>query len=136
VRHHAPTRLAYEQSGFDRMLARVPEVKRICFDEVGQVEVTLTHSSRLRDAIFVPEPVARADFFVNTPKFKAHPWTTVTFSLKSYIGLQDDRHRLIDHDHRLGEKIVDLHHVVQAQLIAADAIIAGQGRMLTRGPSR
>ncbi|MGZ6035462.1 MAG: DUF362 domain-containing protein [Myxococcaceae bacterium] len=129
-----PTRLAYEQSGFDRMLARVPGVKRICFDEVCQVQVPLTHPSRLRDAIFVPEPVARADFFVNTPKFKAHPWTTVTFSLKSYIGLQDDRHRLIDHDHRLGEKIVDLHHVIQAQLIAIDAITAGQGRMLTPRP--
>jgi P4 family phage/plasmid primase-like protien len=46
--------------------------------------------------------VARADFFVNCPKFKAHPWTTVTFSIKAYIGLQDDRHRLIDHDHRYG----------------------------------
>lgn len=129
-----PTRHAYSESGFDRMLARLPGVKRYCFEEVPQVEVRLTHPGRLRDAIFVPEPVARADFFVNTPKFKAHPWTTVTFSLKAYIGLQDDRHRLIDHDHRLGEKIVDLHHVLQAQFIAIDAIIAGQGRMLTPKP--
>ncbi|MFT5430262.1 MAG: hypothetical protein ACI9OJ_000935 [Myxococcota bacterium] len=78
--------------------------------------------------------MARADFFVNCPKFKAHPWTTVTFSLKNYIGIQDDRHRLIDHDHRLNEKIADLQEIVQPQFIAIDAIIAGQDRMLTPVP--
>ena len=57
------------------------------FDEVPQAEIELTHPDRLRDTMFTPEPIARADFFVNCPKFKAHPWTTVTFSLKNYIGI-------------------------------------------------
>ncbi|MGE5184242.1 MAG: DUF362 domain-containing protein, partial [Acidobacteriota bacterium] len=83
---------------------------------------------------FTPEPIARADFFVNCPKFKAHPWPTVTFSLKNYIGIQDDRHRLIDHDHRLNEKIADLQHIIQPQFIAIDGITAGEGRMLTPTP--
>ena len=74
------------------------------FDETPQAKVHLLHQQRLRDYFYTPEPVARADFFVNCPKFKAHPWTTVTFSMKNYIGIQDDRHRLIDHDHRLNEK--------------------------------
>src|SRR4029077_16215743 len=74
------------------------------------------------------------DFFVNTPKFKSHPWTTVTFAMKSYIGIQDDRHRLIDHDHRLNEKIADLQYIIQPELIAIDAITAGEGRMLTPIP--
>ena len=76
------------------------------------MEIPLTHDERLRDYVFTPEPVARADFFVNCPKFKAHPWTTVTFSIKNYIGIQDDRHRLIDHDHKLNEKIArsPVHH--------------------------
>lgn len=129
-----PTRAAFHESGFDAMLARVPGVKRYLFDEVQQVEIRYTHAHRLRDYVFVPEPVARADFFVNIPKFKAHPWTTVTFSMKNYIGIQDDRHRLIDHDHRLNEKIADLQYVIQPQFIAIDAIIAGQGRMLTPKP--
>ena len=72
------------------------DVKRYCFEEEQQVEIPLTHAGRLRDFLFTPEPVARADFFVNCPKFKSHPWTTVTFSMKNYIGIQDDRHRLID----------------------------------------
>ncbi|HEY4243087.1 MAG TPA: DUF362 domain-containing protein, partial [Kofleriaceae bacterium] len=99
-----------------------------------QVEIALKHPERLRDYIFTPEPVARADFFVNCPKFKAHPWTTVTFSCKAYIGIQDDRHRLIDHDHRLNEKIADLQYIIQPQFICIDAITAGEGRMLTPIP--
>ena len=129
-----PTRLVFAQSGMDDMLKRQTNVKKYHFDEQPQVEIPLTHERRLRDYIFTPEPIARADFFVNMPKFKAHPWTTVTFSLKNYIGIQDDRHRLIDHDHRLNEKIADLQYIIQPQFIAIDAITAGEGRMLTPVP--
>ena len=128
-----PTRFAFREAGFMEMFERA-RVDYVCFDEVPQVEIPLYHPERLRDAIFVPEPVAQADFFVNCPKFKAHPWTTVTFSMKNYIGIQDDRHRMIDHDHRLNEKVADLQYVVQPQFIAIDAIIAGEGRMLTPVP--
>jgi uncharacterized protein (DUF362 family) len=128
-----PTRYAFQHAGYYPMLDRVG-VRPIHFDEVPQVEVPLYHRDRLRDSIFTPAPVAAADFFVNCPKFKAHPWTTVTFSLKSYIGIQDDRHRLIDHDHALNAKVRDLQYVVQPQLIAIDAITAGEGRMLTPLP--
>jgi uncharacterized protein (DUF362 family) len=129
-----PTRYAFANSGFDEMLAKLEGVKRYLFEEVPQVEIRFTHPTRLRDYVFVPEPVAKADFFVNAPKFKAHPWTTVTFSMKNYIGIQDDRHRLIDHDHRLNEKIADLQHVIQPQFICIDGVVAGQGRMLTPKP--
>ncbi len=128
-----PTRVAMKESGWDTMLEKI-DVKRYCFEEEQQVEIPISHEGRLRDYLFTPEPVARADFFVNCPKFKAHPWTTVTFSLKAYIGIQDDRHRLIDHDHKLNEKIADLQHIVQPQFIAIDAITAGEGRMLTPLP--
>ena len=129
-----PTRMAFQESGWDAMLERVPGVKRYLFEEVPQVEIPYTHPERLRDYVFTPEPVAKADFFVNVPKFKAHPWTTVTFSMKNYIGIQDDRHRLIDHDHRLNEKVADLQHIIQPRFICIDGIVAGQGRMLTPKP--
>jgi uncharacterized protein (DUF362 family) len=128
-----PTRMAFEGANYNPMLERLG-VKRYCFEEEPQVEIPLRHADRLRDYLFTPEPIAKADFFVNAPKFKAHPWTTVTFSIKAYIGIQDDRHRLIDHDHRLNEKIADLQYIVQPQLIAIDAITAGEGRMLTPIP--
>jgi uncharacterized protein (DUF362 family) len=128
-----PSRLAFEEAGYLPMLERVG-AKHYYFEETPQVEIPLTHRGRLRDYIFTPEPVAKADFFVSCPKFKAHPWTTVTFAIKSYIGIQDDRHRLIDHDHRLNEKIADLQYIIQPEFIAIDAITAGEGRMLTPIP--
>ena len=129
-----PTRFTFAEAGYDAMARRVPGLKLYRFDEEQQVEVPLYHPARLRDSFFTPEPVAKADFFVNCPKFKAHPWTTVTFSMKNYIGIQDDRHRLIDHDHKLDEKVADLQYIVQPQFIAIDGIIAGEGRMLTPVP--
>jgi uncharacterized protein (DUF362 family) len=128
-----PTRFAFEGAKYDPMLKRLG-VKRYCFEEEQQVEIPLKHEGRLRDYLFTPEPIAKADFFVNCPKFKSHPWTTVTFSMKNYIGIQDDRHRLIDHDHRLNEKVADLQYIVQPQFIVIDAITAGEGRMLTPIP--
>ena len=115
-----PTRASFEGAGYYEMFERAG-VEHYHFEEEPQVEIPLTHPTRLRDYVFTPEPVARADFFVNCPKFKAHPWTTITFAMKNYIGIQDDRHRLIDHDHRLNDKILDLQHIVQPQFIAAVA---------------
>lgn len=128
-----PTRFAFAQAGYRELANRVG-VDLVHFEEVPQVEIPLYHPGRLRDSIFTPKAVAEADFFVNCPKFKAHPWTTVTFSLKSYIGIQDDRHRLIDHDHTLDQKVADLQYIIQPQFIAIDAITAGEGRMLTPVP--
>ena len=41
----------------------------------------------------------------------------------------------LDHDHKLNEKIADLQFIIQPQLVAIDAITAGEGRMLTPTPS-
>ncbi len=128
-----PTRTAFDGAEYYPMAKRVG-AKLYHFEEEPQVEIPLAHKHRLRDYLFTPEPIAKADFFVNCPKFKSHPWTTVTFSIKNYIGIQDDRHRLIDHDHRLNEKIRDLQYIIQPQFIAIDAITAGEGRMLTPIP--
>jgi uncharacterized protein (DUF362 family) len=128
-----PTRAAFEGAGYYPMFKRTG-VKHYHFEEEQQVEIRYSHKERLRDYVFTPEPIAKADFFINCPKFKSHPWTTVTFSMKNYIGIQDDRHRLIDHDHRLNEKIADLQYIIQPQFIAIDAITAGEGRMLTPIP--
>jgi uncharacterized protein (DUF362 family) len=130
-----PSTYTFKESGVDAVIERTG-VKRYCFEEVPQVEIPLTHEGRLRDSLFTPEPVAKADFFVNCPKLKAHPWTTVTFSMKNYIGIQDDRHRLIDHDHALNRKVADLQYIIQPQFIAIDSIIAGEGRMLTPIPRK
>jgi uncharacterized protein (DUF362 family) len=128
-----PTRMVFREAGWLPVIKK-HRAKRYYFDEEPQVEVKLTREPRLRDFLYTPRPIARADYLINLPKFKAHPWTTVTFSLKNFIGIQHDPDRLIDHDHRLDDKIADLQEIVPQRFIAIDGIVAGQDRMLTPVP--
>jgi uncharacterized protein (DUF362 family) len=110
-----PTRYAFASADYPRVL-RKHRVRAEYFDEGANLQVDLH------------------DFLINAPKFKAHPWTKVTFSLKNYIGIQDDPQRLIDHDHMLHTKIADLQEVISPGFIAIDGIIAGESTMLTPTP--
>jgi uncharacterized protein (DUF362 family) len=128
-----PTRYAFATAGYPKVL-RKHGVRSEYFDEGSQVRVDLKHPDAMRDFILVPEGIANCEFLINAPKFKAHPWTKVTFSLKNYIGIQDDAQRLIDHDHKLHTKIADLQEVISPGFIAVDGIIAGEHTMLTPTP--
>jgi uncharacterized protein (DUF362 family) len=127
------TRYNFRQAGYPKVI-RKHKAKTHYFDETPQVPVRLKRQGRLRDLIYVPRPVVECDFLINLPKFKAHPWSRMTLSLKNYIGIQDDRHRLVDHNSYLEHKIVDLQEVIQPEFIAVDGIVAGQKTMLTPEP--
>jgi uncharacterized protein (DUF362 family) len=128
-----PTRFSFRNAGYPEVVRR-HGIKTYFFDETPHVAVPIEEPRALRRRLFVPRPVARCDFLVNLPKFKAHPWCRLTLSLKNFIGLQDDRHRLVDHNQFLEHKIADLQSVIQPQFIAIDAITAGQRMMLTPTP--
>ena len=128
-----PTRYNFKNAGYPEVIKR-QGVKTYYFDETQQVPFRIRRKENLRDLIFVPKPIVECDFLINLPKFKAHPWTRLTLSLKNYIGIQDDRHRLVDHNSFLEHKIADLQEVIQPRFIAIDAITAGQKMMLTPTP--
>ena len=128
-----PTRYAFAMAKYPSVL-RKHGVRADYFDEGREVRVELKHPDALRDFVLIPEGVDGCDFLINAPKFKAHPWTKVTFSLKNYIGIQNDAQRMIDHDHKLHTKIADLQEVISPGFIAIDAIIAGETTMLTPTP--
>lgn len=128
-----PTRYNFKQAGYPEVLKR-HKVKACYFDEVEHVPVRISGPSRLRDRLFIPKPLVETDFLINLPKFKAHPWCRLTLSLKNFIGIQDDRHRLVDHNSFLEHKIADLQEVIQPKFIAVDAITAGQKMMCTPTP--
>ena len=127
------TRGCFKNAGYPEVFKK-HKVKVYYFDEVKQVPVELHREGKLREEIFVPKPIKECDFLINLPKFKAHPWCRLTLSLKNFIGIQDDRHRLVDHNSFLEHKIADLQEVIQPKFIAIDAIIAGQKMMLTPTP--
>jgi uncharacterized protein (DUF362 family) len=127
------TRSNFKHAGYPEVI-RKHRVKVHYFDEVKQVPVSIKGAKVLRDQVFVPRPIADCDFLINLPKFKAHPWCRLTLSLKNFIGIQDDRHRLVDHNQFLEHKIADLQSVIQPKFIAIDGITAGQKMMLTPTP--
>jgi len=128
-----PTRWVFRNAGYPGVI-RKHGARTIYFDEMRHVPVRIDAPGRLRDQLYVPQAVADCDFLINLPKFKAHPWCRLTLSLKNFIGLQDDRHRLVDHNLFLEHKIADLQSVIQPKFIAVDAISAGQKMMLTPTP--
>ncbi len=128
-----PTRYNFKNAGYPEVIKK-HKIKTYYFDETRNIPVKIKGEEVLRDTLFIPEPVAQTDFLINLPKFKAHPWCRLTLSLKNFIGIQDDRHRLVDHNLFLEHKIADLQEVIQPEFIAIDAITAGQKMMLTPTP--
>ena len=128
-----PTRYNFINAGYPEIIKK-HRIKAHYFDEVKQVPVRIEGAHVLRNQLFMPEPIVECDFLINLPKFKAHPWCRLTLSLKNFIGIQDDRHRLVDHNQFLEHKIADLQAVIQSKFIAIDAITAGQRMMLTPTP--
>lgn len=120
-----PSRYAFVEAGYLPILHK-HQVRAEYFDEKPSVPFALKHPAALRPLIYVPEAIPRSEFFVNAPKFKIHAWLKVTFSLKNLVGIQDDAHRLIDHNFNLTSKVVDLQEVIQPGLIAIDGIEAGE----------
>ncbi len=128
-----PTRFNFKNAGYIDVI-RKHGIKTYYFDEVEQVPFSLKRKENLRRNMFFPKPIVESDFLINLPKFKAHPWCRLTLSLKNFIGIQDDRHRLVDHNIFLEHKIADLQEVIQPKFIAIDGITAGQKMMLTPTP--
>lgn len=128
-----PTRYNFENAGYRGVIEK-HGLRTYFFDESKHVPIQLKNPRALRKSLFIPKPIKRCDFLINLPKFKAHPWCRLTLGLKNLIGLQDDRHRLIDHNQFLEHKIADLQEVIQPKFIAIDGIVAGQKMMLTPTP--
>jgi uncharacterized protein (DUF362 family) len=128
-----PTRFSFKNAHYPQVIKK-HKAKTYYFDEEKQVPVELKHEKAIRNNIFIPKSLTQTDFLINLPKFKAHPWTRMTLSLKNYIGIQDDRHRLVDHNQFLEHKIADLQEVIPSKFIAVDSIIAGEKMMLTPDP--
>jgi uncharacterized protein (DUF362 family) len=120
-----PSRYAFAEAGYLPVL-RKHRVRAEYFDEKPSVQFPLKHPQALRSFVYIPQAITKSDFLVNAPKFKIHAWMKVTFALKNLIGIQDDAHRLIDHDFTLPSKIVDLQEVIQPGFIAIDGIEAGE----------
>jgi hypothetical protein len=102
-------------------------------EEEPRVQVALQRGVCHKSVQISPH-MAAADTIIFTPKLKSNVLAHgISAALKLNIGSVDDDERMLFHDHRLDDKIVDLLEAVHPHLIITDAIeIAAGGNQMTQ----
>ncbi|HYF94911.1 MAG TPA: DUF362 domain-containing protein [Symbiobacteriaceae bacterium] len=128
----APTRGQFRSAGY-LPLARRFGVTLHPMEEEPRVAVALQRGV-CHQTVHISPHVAGADTVVFTPKLKSNVLAHgISAALKLNIGSVDDDERMLFHDHRLDDKIVDLLEAVHPHLIITDAIeIAAGGNQMTQ----
>ncbi len=120
------TKRQFKRAGY-YTLRKKHAVKLEPMENAELVKVKLKNA-KLHDEITVAKSLVDTDFLIYTPKFKFNILVNaITGALKLNIGILDDEERMMFHDFRLDQKIVDLYEVGKPHLIAVDAITAGHG---------
>ncbi|HVN72612.1 MAG TPA: DUF362 domain-containing protein [Desulfomonilia bacterium] len=120
-----PTRLNFKESGYYEM-GRKHQVPIIDFNEDRYVKVELK-KAKLHKTLFCPRLIHEADFKIWMPKLKYHICCEITNALKLNIGSLLHKERMLYHDDRLNEKIVDILEIGYPDLIITDAVTIGHG---------
>lgn len=115
-----PSRMFLKESGYYEM-ARKIGVDLVDLNEHPVVEKKLVNA-RWHKHILLSRYIAEADVKIWMPKLKYHIFASITNCLKLNIGILTHRERMLYHDHRIHEKIVDLLEPGYPDLIVSDAI--------------
>jgi len=120
-----PTRLNFKESGYYEM-GRKHQVPIIDFNEDKYVKVELK-KAKLHKTLLCPKLIHESDFKIWMPKLKYHICCEITNALKLNIGSLLHKERMLYHDDRLNEKIVDILEIGYPDLIITDAVTIGHG---------
>ncbi len=115
-----PTRLFFKEAGYYEMAKRAG-THVIDLNEHGMVKVPL-EKGVWHKKIMLSKHIRDADFKVWMPKLKYHVFASITNVLKLNVGILAHKERLLYHDHRIHEKIVDLLEPGYPDLVVSDAI--------------
>jgi uncharacterized protein (DUF362 family) len=120
-----PTRLLFHHAGYSRMARRLGVPLRD-FNEERWARVKLTRA-KWHKTLFVAKSLYEANYKIWMPKLKFHNACQITNAVKLNMGILTHKERMLYHDDRLEEKIVDLLEVGYPDLIVSDAIEIGHG---------
>ncbi len=115
-----PSRLFFKESGYVDMAARLG-VRLVDLNEHAMDTVSLQKGvwhKQMRLSRFIQQ----ADFKVWLPKLKYHIMASITQALKLNIGILSHKERMLFHDYRIHEKIVDMLEPGYPDLVVSDAI--------------
>jgi uncharacterized protein (DUF362 family) len=119
-----PSRMFFKEAGYLDLEKRGTKV--VDFNIESAVEVPLLKGMH-HTSMQVAKSLAEADTLVWLPKLKYHICCTITCALKLNVGILRHSQRMLFHDDRLDEKIIDLLEVGYPDLIVTDAIEVGHG---------
>ena len=120
-----PTRLNFKESGYYAM-GQKHQVPIIDFNEDKYVKVQMKRA-KFHKTLLCPRLIHEADFKIWMPKLKYHICCEITNALKLNIGSLLHKERMLYHDDRLNEKIVDILEMGYPDLIVTDAVTIGHG---------
>jgi uncharacterized protein (DUF362 family) len=120
-----PTRLFFHHAGYSRMAKRLGVPLRD-FNEERRVRMRLGRA-KWHKTILVARSLYEANYKIWAPKPKFHNACQITNALKLNVGILTHKERMLYHDDRVDEKIVDLLEVGYPNLIVSDAIEIGHG---------
>ncbi|MBI9075909.1 MAG: DUF362 domain-containing protein [Desulfatibacillum sp.] len=115
-----PSRMFLKEAGYFEM-AREAGVTLVDLNEHGVIKTPLTRSKWHKE-ILLSKYIAEADVKIWMPKLKYHIFASITHALKLNIGILVHKERMLYHDHRIHEKIVDLLEPGYPDLVVGDAI--------------
>lgn len=119
-----PSRLFMKEAGYfdvEKQGARVVD-----FNTEPLTKIELTRAEHHK-SMLVAKSLHDADFLLWMPKLKYHICCTITCSLKLNVGILTHKERMLFHDDRLDEKIVDLLEVGYPDVVVTDAVKIGIG---------
>ncbi len=120
------TRLFFHYAGYTGM-ARRAGVTLSDLNEERQVRVRLSRA-KWHKTILVAKSLYESDFRMWMPKLKFHNGCKITNAVKLNIGILTHKERMLYHNDRLNEKIVDLLEAGYPQLIISDAVEIAHGQ--------
>jgi len=115
-----PSRLFLKEAGYYEMAKRTG-VDVIDLNEHAFEKVPLKKGVWHKE-IMLSKYIRDADFKVWMPKLKYHVFASITNALKLNVGILSHSERLLYHDYRIHEKIVDLLEPGYPDLVVSDAI--------------
>ncbi len=115
-----PTRLNLKAAGYVDMAARL-KVDLFDLDERAMETVDLKKGIWHKE-MRLSKIIKEADFKIWMPKLKYHVFAGITNALKLNIGILSHKERLLYHDYRIHDKIVDLLEPGYPDLVVSDAI--------------
>lgn len=116
----SPSRFFFKEAGYYEMAKKLG-VELFDLNERSVERVALKKASWHKE-ILLSRALLEADFKVWLPKLKYHIFASITNALKLNIGILTHKERMLYHDYRIHEKVVDLLEAGYPDLIVSDAV--------------